>query len=257
VDLCVPTDLHRPLTEKALGAGKHVLVEKPMSLSTDDCSAMIHAANNCGKVLMVGHVLRFWPEYVEVKEMVASGAVGSVISASFGRRCAAPRWAKWMGEPSRSGGGSFDLLIHDFDYCLCLFGRPKAVRAMGAEDLRRGIDYLDANVFFETGPVVSISGGWLAGEYPFSMEFTIIGSRGTLHFHSGGRPLTLFRSAGEAEEVPLPAQDGFEAELRAFAEACRAGRASVVCPPTESAAAVEVALAALESRRKNGAMIHV
>lgn len=62
VDLCVPTYLHAPLSIAALQAGKHVIVEKPMALSEDECNAMTQAAKSTGNTLMVAQVLRFWPE---------------------------------------------------------------------------------------------------------------------------------------------------------------------------------------------------
>jgi predicted dehydrogenase len=113
VDLCVPSYLHAGLTLKALAAGKHVLVEKPMALSGEECDAMIAASKKAGKVLMVAQVLRFWPDYMAARDKVRSGELGAVKAALFRRKCAAPAWGKWLKERDKSGGGVFDLLIHD------------------------------------------------------------------------------------------------------------------------------------------------
>jgi UDP-N-acetylglucosamine 3-dehydrogenase len=81
VDLCVPNHLHRALAVRALEAGKHVLCEKPIALSLEDADAMLAAADRNGRFLMIGHVLRFWPEYVRaslLKDGVLVGAVGPV-----------------------------------------------------------------------------------------------------------------------------------------------------------------------------------
>ena len=74
VDLCVPSYLHAKLALQALAAGKHVLVEKPMALTGEECDDMIAASKKAGKVLMVAQVLRFWPDYAAAWEMVHSPA---------------------------------------------------------------------------------------------------------------------------------------------------------------------------------------
>ncbi len=258
VDLCVPSYLHASLAQAALRARKHVLVEKPMGLSGEECDAMIAAARQSGRVLMVAQVLRFWPDYVAAREIVRSGALGSVKAAFFRRKCAAPAWSPWMRDRAKSGGGDFDLLIHDFDYCLHLFGRPKAVTAVGAEDLGIGLDLVDARLEYESGIPMSISGGWhLPSEYPFSMEFSMVLEGGVLDFHSAQRRLTLYRANGKTEEPALPGKDGFESELDAFVRACEIGTPPEKCPPEESALATRMALAMRASREKKGQPVRV
>ena len=73
VDLCVPNDEHARLAIRALEAGKHVLVEKPIALTTADADAMVAAARASGKLLMVAHVLPFFPEFAFAAEAVAIG----------------------------------------------------------------------------------------------------------------------------------------------------------------------------------------
>lgn len=257
VDLCVPTHLHLPLVEKALLAGKHVLVEKPMGLTVAECQRMLDLAKQSGKVLMVAQVLRFWPEYVEARRLVRSGDVGELLTASFRRRCAAPKWGAWLQEESRSGGGAFDLLIHDFDFAIHLMGTPVEVTGQGLVDVSSHYDQLEARVEFASGKVATVSGGWFSNSYPFGMEFTISGERGVLEFHSESRPLTRFPADGEPAVCKLPAGEAFEAEMRAFADACQAGRSPDICPADESALAVRLTLAALESRARGGCPIRL
>ena len=73
VDVCLPTPQHREVTEAALAAGKHVLLEKPIALSLDDARALVAANDGTDRVLMIAHVLCFWPEYVEIARRVGSG----------------------------------------------------------------------------------------------------------------------------------------------------------------------------------------
>ena len=202
VDICLPTDQHAPVALAALRAGKHVLVEKPMALDGATADELLAEARKSGRLLMTGQVLRFIGAYRKTAEHVKSGVLGAVRSALFRRRCAAPAWSKWLGDPARSGGGVFDLLIHDVDYCVHLLGRPAAVSATGYEKLDRGIDVILAEFHYPGIGSVVITGGWHHPKsYPFSMEFTIVGDSGTLEYSSDGRPLALYGADGEKQIV--------------------------------------------------------
>ncbi len=258
VDICAPTYLHKPLALRALAVGKHVLVEKPMALSAAECEEMIEAAEAAGCVLMVAQVLRFFPEYVAARAQILSGELGATRAATFRRRCAAPAWGQWLKDPARSGGGVFDLLIHDFDYCRHLFGKPAAVRAVGSEDLEAGIDFAEAQLLYDDGVPVIISGGWHhPASFPFSMEFTILCDQGTLDYNSDKAGLRLHTAAGMAEDLELPEQDGFVEELQAFVGACQEGRAPAICLPEHSAESVRMALAMHRSRAHGGVPVTV
>ncbi|HEV1284744.1 MAG TPA: Gfo/Idh/MocA family oxidoreductase [Bryobacteraceae bacterium] len=251
LDLCLPTDLHESATIAALGAGKHVLVEKPMALSVASCQRMIAAAERAKRILMVAHVLRFFPAYRALQRAVDQGELGSIRSATFRRRCAQPGWSDWITDKSRSGGGAFDLLIHDVDMALRLFGAPQAISATGYEDAAKGVDVVSARFYYD-GFVAEISGGWMgAGGFPFAMEFTVLGDAGVLEFNSESRPLKHYGG----EEVALETTDGYAAEIAYFAECCRKGEQPVLCTPESSAEAVRLALAMFEARTKNGERI--
>ena len=252
VDLCVPTFLHAPLAQAALAAGKHVLVEKPMGLTGDECDAMISAAYKNRRVLMVAQVIRYWPEYVAARGIVRSGKLGAVRAASLSRKCAVPSWSKWMHDPANSGGGVFDLLIHDFDYCLQLFGRPRSISAVGVEAIDKGIDVAEARLHYENDAPVTVSGGWHPGGYPFSMAFSIACDAGVLEFNSASRPLALYHADGGSETLELPPTEGFQAELGAFVDACERGKPPADCRPEESALATRMTIAMWASREMRG-----
>jgi predicted dehydrogenase len=252
VDLCLPTDLHESATVAALGAGKHVLVEKPMALSFESCRRMIDAAERAKKVLMVAHVLRFFPAYRALQSAVDHGELGGIRSATFRRRCAQPGWSDWITDKSRSGGGAFDLLIHDVDMALRLFGAPQAISATGYEDAAKGVDVISARFYYD-GFVAEISGGWMGpGGFPFAMEFTVLGDGGVLEFNSESRPLKRY---GGGEEVALESMDGYAAEIAYFADCCRSGEQPSRCTPESSAESVGLALGMFEARTKNGEKI--
>ncbi len=249
VDLCLPTDMHEPAAIAALRAGKHVLVEKPMALSVESCHRMIAEAERTRKILMVAHVLRFFPAYRALQYAVDRRELGAIHFATFRRRCAQPAWSGWITDKSRSGGGAFDLLIHDVDMALRLFGPPAAISATGYEDAAAGVDTISARLFYE-GFVVEISGGWMfPGAFPFAMEFTVLGDKGVLEFNSESRPLKRY---GGGEEVALEPADGYAAEIAYFAECCRKGEQPSLCTPASSAESVRLALAMFDARLKNG-----
>ncbi len=244
IDICLPTDLHAPTAIAALRAGKHVLVEKPLALTEAAANEVLQEAKKSGRILMTGQVLRFLPAYAEAARLVRSGVLGPIRMSWFRRHCAKPAWGGWLTDPARSGGGIFDLLIHDVDYAIWLFGEPASITAAGSGGL------LGATFIYpDSGPVV-IEGGWHAqGPYPFSMSFTIAGEHGTLEFSSQGCPLTLSRAGAAAGEiVPVEETDGFQQELRYFADCVANNRQPEKCPPGESAVAVKVALRMLEAR---------
>jgi predicted dehydrogenase len=256
VDICLPTNLHAPVAIKALKAGKHGLVEKPMALDVAASRQMIAEATKQKRVLMVAQVLRFFPMYAALRDILSSGRIGEPRSAMFRRRCGAPAWGAWLSDPKQSGGGVFDLLIHDIDLCLHLFSKPITVSATGYEALADGVDILTAQLHYDGGFTAVITGGWHHPKsYPFSMEYTVVAEKGTVDYSSLGSAPTLYHADGEIEMLAMTEQDGYRAEIEYFLDCCRRGVNPSLCPPEESADAVALALCILEARKRNGEKI--
>ncbi|MCC6362343.1 MAG: Gfo/Idh/MocA family oxidoreductase [Bryobacterales bacterium] len=254
VDLCLPTHLHESVTTAALRAGKHVLVEKPMALDGEQCARMIEEAEKAGKILMVAQVLRFFPAYLALRD--ALPALGSVRSALFRRRCAGPAWAKWLASKEKSGGGVFDLVIHDTDQCIQHFGLPEFVSATGYEDLAGGIDVMESQLYYANGMAATVTGGWHHPKsYPFSMEYTVVCDGGTVEYSSAGRPPALYRANGEHEELRTEEKDGYQAEIEYFLDCAAQNRQPAICSPRDSAAAVRLTKLLSEARARNGEKI--
>jgi predicted dehydrogenase len=254
VDICLPTHLHAAVAIEALRAGKHVLVEKPMALDGPSADHMVVEAQKQSRILMTGQVLRFSPAYVALREAISGGQMGRVRSAVFRRRCGAPAWGAWLADPAMSGGGAFDLLIHDVDICLHLFGKPSALLATGLEERGSDIDCLHAQLFYPWGGVL-ITGGWHPGAYPFSMEYTVVLDDGTIEYSSAGSGPMLYGRNGAGRTLALASEDGYAAEIGYFVECCRACREPAICPPAESADAVKLMRLLLEARERNGERI--
>ncbi len=232
IDICLPTDRHESAAVAALSAGKHVLLEKPMALDFASAERIRRCSEENQRILMVAQVLRFITAYRSAREWLQTA--GTVRAAMFRRRCAAPAWSSWLGDKTRSGGGVFDLLIHDVDFCLSLWGMPEAVRATGYENLAAGLDLLHAELHYPGMTPVFITGGWHPpASYPFSMDFTIVTDSGTREY-----------STDDA--------DPFAAELEYFADCVHRNLQPLLCPPQQSAQAVALLRFMLESREHNG-----
>ncbi|HLJ47032.1 MAG TPA: Gfo/Idh/MocA family oxidoreductase [Bryobacteraceae bacterium] len=256
VDICLPTHQHAAVAIEALRNGKHVLVEKPMALDGSHADAMIAEAQKQGRVLMTAQVLRFLPMYAALRDALRDGSLGSVRHATFRRRCAAPAWSQWLGDSAKSGGGVFDLLIHDVDMCLHLFGMPAFVSATGYAAPASGVDVITGELHYPGLGTAVVTGGWHHPKtYPFSMEYTVVADRGTVEYSSMGTPPTLYRDDGAVEPLPMPEKDGYQAEIEHFIDCCDSGRMPELCPPAESAAAVKLTRLMVEARNENGGRI--
>ncbi len=256
VDICLPTNLHADVTVAALLAGKDVLVEKPMALDLDSSLRMLEASRSASRILMVAHVLRFFPEYQVLSNAIASGQYGSVRGAIFRRRCAAPAWSGWLGDPAKSGGGVFDLLIHDADICLHVFGKPESVSAIGYESLSDGIDIISARLHYKNALTIELAGGWHHPKtFPFTMEYTVVMDEGTIDFRHETRAPTLYTRTGDETAIPLGTRDGYAAEIEYFVQCCQSRHQPTLCLPAESAAAVGLMKLLLQSREENGTSI--
>ncbi len=254
VDICLPTCFHATAAIRALQAGKHVLCEKPMALSGADADAMVAEAERTGRLLMVAQVLRFFPAYCELSRLIRSGRLRKVRSALFRRRSAV---AAWWGpsalDKTVTGGAVFDLLIHDVDLVQHLFGVPEKISSTGHEDLAGGIDTIVSEFYYPEVGQVTITGGWFhRGEYPFSMEFTVVGDGGVVEYNSAGRPLTVYWSNGRREPIVLEEKDAYQAELEYFLQCLLQRRAPSQCPPKESSLAVKLTKLMVDARARKG-----
>jgi len=168
---------------------------------------MLAAARSANRVLVVAHVLRFFPIYDALSQSVRSGGLGAPRFAAFRRRCAAPTWSDWLADARQSGGGAFDLLIHDVDICLRLFGKPEWASANGHKKLASGIDVMEAELSYPGGWSAYIAGGWHHPKaYPFTMEYTVVMEQGTVDYSSQGRPPALYGADGCEKLLFYPSQ---------------------------------------------------
>ncbi|HVF85037.1 MAG TPA: Gfo/Idh/MocA family oxidoreductase, partial [Abditibacteriaceae bacterium] len=212
LDFCLPTPLHSEYSIQALQAGKHVLCEKPMALTVEECEQMVAAASQSGKFLLIGHCLRFWPQYVAAQQVLESGELGKPLYARFLRRGGMPLWNTWMCDGAQSGGAILDLHVHDVDIALWWFGEPQKVTAEGV--IHDGLPLkVDATWRYENGPLVSLHGGWDRNGGPFHMAFEVLCEGGTVAWDSAAGDSVEVRVHGDTREIAGEGISGYHAEI--------------------------------------------
>lgn len=247
----LPTPLHREFVELAAAHGKHAFVEKPIARSLEDAQAMVAACQRAGTRLMVGHVVRFFPEYVRIKELLAGGAIGRVGVVRTSRLNVLPHgWNNWYADLALSGGPVVDLMIHDLDTLRWYFGEPHRVYARGLSG--RGtaaLDYALAVIRFAGGEIAHCEGSW-AHPDGFRTSIEIAGEQGLLsHASLDSKPLRWERPAADAASfVPrsVSNESPYRTELRHFFDRLRDGKPFEV-DGQEAIQSLRLALAILDS----------
>jgi predicted dehydrogenase len=259
VDLCVPNDGHARLAIQALEAGKHVLVEKPIALTPADADAMVAAARSTGKMLMVAHVLPFFPEFAFAAEAVKSGRYGVLRAVHLKRVIAKPDWSRGIADADRSGGPAIDLHIHDTHYLGLVCGVPRAVQSRGVIEGNAVVHLATQYLYANPGLTVSaISGALSQAGRPFTHGFEFYLEGATIAFdfaNLAGRghlamPLSVILSDGTVEHPELGSGDpidAFAAELNQAAVAVATGIPAAGLADDLARAALAICHAEIES----------
>jgi predicted dehydrogenase len=229
IDICLPTNLHAPTAIQAAQAGKHVLVEKAIALQPAEADAMLDAARKAGRLLMVAHVLPFFPEFAFAADYIRSGRGGRVLAAHFTRIISKPDWSAEIADASKTGGPAVDLHIHDTHFIGLVCGVPRAVYARGVVE-NGTVVHLLTHYLYDQGPgcVTCASGALCQKGRPFVHGYEIYLERATLLYESGVQPLTVLTADGKTEQPKLPGGDeptsAFTTELQAAVDGIAAGK---------------------------------
>lgn len=253
VSITVPTHLHAETSIAALQAGLHVLCEKPMALHLADADRMIEVAEQSGRVLQIGHCIRFWPEYAKAKELVESGRYGRVIAAGFVRLAAtaARRAQTWFTDEARSGGMPLDLHIHDTDFVQYLFGMPRTVCSHGAAAPYGGWAHIATRYGYDDARLVTAEGGWaMMPAFGLEMRFHIALEQATIAFDFQRKPsLRLCPAQGEAVAPECGAGDGYLRQIAHFAQRVRGENVPTVMTLQQARESLRIVQAERESAR--------
>lgn len=230
IDICNPTHLHPQTAIKALQAGKHVLVEKAIALEPKDADAMLDAARKANRLLMVAHVLPFFPEFAYAAQVIRGGQFGKLLGGHFKRIISRPDWSAEIGDASKTGGPAVDLHIHDTHFIGLVCGVPKQVFSTGVVGQGGAVDHLTTSYLYGPGgPAVSCSSGALTMKgRPFVHGYEIYLEKATLVYESGTCPLTVLKADGSSEQPKLAGGDdattAFTSEIQAAIDGIKANR---------------------------------
>jgi predicted dehydrogenase len=253
VSISLPTHLHAAFAVKALKAGVNVLCEKPMSLDLAGCKKMIAAAEKSGKLLQIGHCVRFWPEYAKAKQIVASGEYGKVLAASFRRLSSAPTWSRdgWLNDSQLSGGMILDLHIHDTDFVQYLLGTPTAVESVCGKAPNSADVHVVTQYFYDDGKAIVAEGGWaMMPSFGFEMSFNIMLEKATLVYDCTRTPaFRVCPGEGTAFVPQVESGDGYSRQIDHFVRAVQGKSVEPVLSLAESMESVRIVAAEIKSAR--------
>lgn len=263
VIVCTPDWAHREVCIDAASDGKHILVEKPLAMSVEDCDAIIAAADDSKVTLMVGHILRYDPRYAAARAAVNAGEIGAV-SHVYARR------SNTVVQPRRFGGQTtvlHYLAVHDVDWMLWALGEPVIqVQAASSREVLRDLGVDDA-VFailrFSGGAMACVHAAWARTEHdPVDLDayLEVVGTTGSLHVESPNAGLRIegarSRRVDTTYGFAVSGRTGgaLREEVNHFLQCLQEGRAPLV-DGRQARAAVAVVNAAAQSARSGNSVV--
>lgn len=230
LDICLPTFLHAEYSIRGMKDGAHVICEKPISLDINDVDRIYNTARETGKNFMIAQVVRFWREYLVLKDAYDTGKYGKLLSGHMTRLGNTPdtSWENWMRDPNRSGLVPFDLHIHDLDFMIYAFGKPEKMTRFRAGNATQ--DYFEA-IYQYPDFFISGEAAWFDCKYRFQCAFRFQFEKAVLEYKDG--KMTIFRQDGEnislddtlAEDGDgyVPKTNAYFEEIRYFVDCVKAG----------------------------------
>jgi len=246
---------HCRMTLDALGAGVHVLCEKPLATTVADGKRMIAAAREAGRTIMTAFPVRFCPAVVEAKKAIASGRLGRILGAAITNHGSMP--GDWFVQPALSGGGAvMDHTVHVVDLLRWLFECEVVdVYAEYANRLHPDIACEDVGLLsfrMENGAVVTLDASWSrCRTWPIwgDVKLELRGEQGCLSLDCFPMQVTRSDDARSRYEAFAVGDNFDELMLREFVTAVRENRPPAVTGE-DGLRALEVALAAYRAGRE-------
>lgn len=210
VAICTPTFTHFKIVEKIADSGINIFCEKPLALTIEEADNIIKIVEKSRVKAMAGHVLRFWPEYCRVKEIIDKNELGKVFHVQCERLCAMHNDCKnnWKINEEKSGGAALDIQIHDLDFLIWLFGEPTLIKSLGIYNKSLGgCSHINTILKFKNNINGFINAGWdLAKGFPFTAILRVICENGVIEWiyrstygyndKSKNFPLVVYKSDG-------------------------------------------------------------
>lgn len=252
VIVCTPSDSHAPIARQVLTAGKHLLMEKPLTLTVADATELVSGFAEAELVLAAAHTHRAYDYSRAVKQVIDSGEIGSpqVIRLAILGGWIWGDWRAWVMDPARSGGHPLHNGVHLLDTVTWWMGeRPVSVYARGQRQTQHNIgidDHLEMTLGFSGGrfAICEMSRAHRPAATAIR-ELSVIGSAGTLAQASGADGAKVVLESGSSGIAPL-ATDGFAGQLTGWVAAIN-GSGAPLATAEDGAFAVVMGVAATES----------
>jgi UDP-N-acetylglucosamine 3-dehydrogenase len=240
VSVVVPTKLHTQVVLDALDLGTHILVEKPIADTAENAELMIEAAKKAGKILMVGHIERFNPAVIKLKEIMDSGTLGKIVSIS----------TKRVGPYNpriRDVGVILDIGVHDIDIISYLYGKKiSSVYAIAGADIHSFEDHASIILRMDHNFAGVVETNWLT---PHKVrQLTAIGLKGVAYLDYINQTVQLHDNEWIRKAKVEPSEP-LKNELKYFVDCVAKGKDPKPCGE-DGKHALEVAMAAIRSYRE-------
>lgn len=240
VHIATPNETHYEIARKAIDAGKHVLLEKPMSMSSGDALRLARFAEKKNSVLLIGHIFRFNNAINKVKEMVETKEIDGI-------RCAELRWASFMPPPA-SRGIIFDLAPHPIDILNHIFEEWPTkvyVNARSYERKKVGLEEVAfATLTFPNDIIASVVLSWI--HYGSKQRtVTIVSEKTAIEVKAVEQTIKMCEG-GQMNELSIERNNTIESEIDHFVECIRNND-----PPINSALTGAMNVTVLEAMRKS------
>jgi UDP-N-acetylglucosamine 3-dehydrogenase len=251
------TDTHAQHLRQVHAAQKHILCEKPVVRTEAEADEIQRLFRGYPKQIMVGHVLRFAPAYVALRD--TAKMLGNIGVIRLGRCTAFPRRDDdWYGDFARSGGAVLDFMIHDFDMVRWAFGDVERVFCMRSQsngDLEK--DYAITVARLASGAIAHLEASWVEAPATFYSYYEVTGSKGLVEYDTRSDPALIVhdkRAAKDARSAPVPlnpaVEDPYVTEMRHFVDCVRSNRKPAVTLE-DGLASTRLSLAALRSAEQD------
>ncbi len=244
VHICVHTDLHYTMALKALEHGLHVLIEKPFVLDINQGNELIALAEKKGVVLMVAHVVRFMPPYLKLKNWIQEESFGKMKFLSLYRFSGVPVWGQWKEKQTAfgtTGGALYDLVVHDIDFALDIFGKPHAFTSDCLPGRLSRHDYIHS-VWTYPGRTVKIEGGNIFhSAFPFRAGFMATFERASVCFSTQNPQFIQVSDESQTWQVAAGnSEDGYYDEIGYFYDCLEGKLRPEKCMPQDSLATIQM-----------------
>jgi predicted dehydrogenase len=249
VDICTPSYIHAAQAITVMSKGIHVITEKPAALNADDIRAMYKCAADNGVFLMVAHVLRFWQEYIWLKDAVDNNTNGKLLQLDMWRIGVRPltSWQGWMLVREKSGLVPFDLHIHDIDFMVYLLGAPDETETR--QIYGSAGHHTETCCRYNNGTRVQAKAAWYNGHVPFQMGYSAIFEEGyaeyradVLTYYPNDKPAVkpVEEAALSGSEINVANMSAYYRELRYFMDCIRKNEKPSMVREEELIAAVSL-----------------